>query len=365
MIGESEAFGWTEDMGHGRDGLDIGDRERPDGRHLPRDHSIAATLRKAYPVAPADAQFRADVVAGLDRRPQRSIPARWFYDRHGSELFEAITRLVDYLPARAERALLERHGDEIRQAVGPDRAVIEFGSGSSAKTPVLLRHVEPAAYVPIDISGQYLNESAAVLASLFPELPVLPLEADFTGPLELPTLVRSMKKLGFFPGSTIGNMTASGAVDLLRTMHAMLGPGAMLVVGIDRPKDERALIRAYDDPQGVTAAFNLNLLHRINRELGGDIPVDAFRHVARWNVPESRIEMHLQASRAVSFVIDDRRFTMAANETIHTENSHKYTSDTASLLLRAGAWTPVCEWIDPRAQFGLILAEARPAAAAP
>ena len=189
------------------------------------------------------------------------------------------------------------------------RAVVEFGSGSSAKTPILLGCVEPAAYVPIDISGDFLRQSAAALADAFPKLLVMPLEADFTNPLVAPDAVCRMPKLGFFPGSTIGNMVPRTATNLLRAMHETLGVGAMLLVGIDCLKEEETLIRAYDDLQGVTAAFNLNLLHRINRELGSDIPVGAFRHVARWNAWEARIEMHLEATRNVAFTIDSRRFT--------------------------------------------------------
>jgi L-histidine N-alpha-methyltransferase len=328
---------------------------------------------KATPILPdrvrvrtaVDPQFRADVLAGFAMRPQRAIPARWFYDRRGSELFEEITRLPEYYPTRTEIALLEQHCDDIRKAVGPGRAVVEFGSGSSTKTPILLDSVQAAAYVPIDISGDFLRQSAAVLAEAFPGLPVLPLEADFTRPLVTPDTVRGMPMLGFFPGSTIGNMVAHAATSLLRAMRETLGTGAMLLIGIDCPKDKETLVQAYDDLQGVTAAFNLNLLHRINRELGGNIPVAAFSHGARWNGTETRIEMHLAADRDVAFTIDGRRFTMSAGDTLHTENSHKYDLDGARLLLRAGAWTPIREWTDPKKHFALILAEARPASTAP
>ena len=322
-----------------------------------------------FPTEPArvvaDPQFRADVLAGFAMRPQRAIPARWFYDRRGSELFEEITQLPEYYPTRTEVALLKQHCVEIGELVGPGRAVVEFGSGSSAKTPILLGCVEPAAYVPIDISGDFLRQSAAALADAFPKLLVMPLEADFTNPVVAPDAVGRMPKLGFFPGSTIGNMVPRTATNLLRAMHETLGVGAMLLVGIDCLKEEETLIRAYDDLQGVTAAFNLNLLHRINRELGSDIPVGAFRHVARWNAWEARIEMHLETTRNVAFTIDSRRFTMAAGETVHTENSHKYGPQGARLLLRAGAWTPIRHWTDSEKKFALILARAEPAGAAP
>ena len=181
----------------------------------------------------------------------------------------------------------------------------------------------------------------------------------------LPDAVASAAKLGFFPGSTIGNLIARSAVDLLRRMRMTLGTGAMLLVGMDRVKDPDVLIRAYDDAAGVTARFNMNLLVRINRELDGNIPIDAFRHVARWNDSYARIEMHLEATRDVNFIVDGEEFQMAAGETIHTENSHKYGPRDARLLLRAGGWSPVKEWADPEGQFALILAEARAERSAP
>jgi dimethylhistidine N-methyltransferase len=310
----------------------------------------------------ADPHFRADVLSGLAARP-RAIPARWFYDRRGSELFEAITRLPEYYPTRTETALLDRICPELDMA--PGAAVVEFGSGSSAKTPILLRCVDPAAYVPIDISGDFLRQSARELAADFPGLAVLPLEADFLRPMPLPEQVADMPKLGFFPGSTIGNMDAYQAVDLLRAMRIWLGEGAKLLIGMDRVKSPDILVPAYDDAQGVTAAFNLNLLERINRELAGTIPLDAFRHRAISNDEASRIEMHLEATRDVSFEVEGRRFEMAAGETIHTENSHKYGERDARLMLRAGGWTPLREWTDSQGWFSLILAEAQPVSAAP
>jgi L-histidine N-alpha-methyltransferase len=306
---------------------------------------------------PVDPLFRADVLDGLAIRP-RAIPARWFYDRRGSVLFEAITELPEYYPSRSERAILTQAAPEIAALVGPGRAVVEFGSGSSAKTPIVLSAVDPAAYVPIDISGQFLRESAAALATAYPHLSVFPVESDFTAPLELPSAIADVPRLGFFPGSTIGNLAVPAAVDLLRALAGTLGVGALLLIGIDRIKDLSVLLPAYDDAQGVTAAFNLNLLHRINRELRGTVPVDAFRHVARWNTAEDRIEMHIEATRAVRFTIEGRPFSMVAGETIHTENSHKYSARDARVLLRAGAWTPVADWTDPGETFSVVLARA-------
>jgi dimethylhistidine N-methyltransferase len=312
----------------------------------------------------ADPAFRADVLAGLERRP-RAIPARWFYDRKGSELFEAITDLPEYYPTRAETAILKTMCPDLVDHVGKGRAVVEFGSGSSTKTPVLLRCVEPSAYVPIDISGDFLRESARGLQQAFPDLPIHPLEGDFMRPLTLPAMVADAPKLGFFPGSTIGNMTPAMATDLLRAMRGSLGEGAMLLIGMDRAKSSDVLVPAYDDAQGVTAAFNRNLLDRINRELDGTIPVDAFRHRAIWNDDRSRIEMHLAAERDVAFTIEGRPFAMAAGETIHTENSHKYGPRDAKILLRAGGWTPIAQWSDPDDLFAVYLAEAQSVRLAP
>ncbi len=312
----------------------------------------------------ADPAFRADVLAGLTTRP-RAIPARWFYDHTGSELFEAITTLPEYYPTRTETALLAEHCDEVAMLAGAGRAVVEFGSGSSIKTPLLLRQVRPSAYVPIDISGDFLRASADALATEFAGLQVHAVEADFMHDVTLPKAVAGLPKLGFFPGSTIGNLIARSAVDLLRRMRNTLGTGAMLLIGMDRVKDQSVLARAYDDAAGVTAQFNLNLLARINRELAGTVPLDAFAHVARWNDSYARIEMHLVATRDVTFTVDGQPFDMACGETIHTENSHKYGPRDARLLLRSGGWSPIAEWTDSDDQFALILAEARPHKAAP
>ena len=311
-----------------------------------------------------DPAFRTDVLAGLSQ-PQKAVPARWFYDRTGSELFEAITALLEYYPTRVETALLAAHCGDVMRLTGSGRAVVEFGSGSSIKTPHLLRAVAPSCYVPVDISGDFLRASSALLAADFPDLPVISVEGDFTKRLALPPEVAAAPKLGFFPGSTIGNLIARSAVDLLRTMRASLGTGAMLLIGMDRVKDADTLRAAYDDAAGVTARFNTNLLVRINRELAGTIPVEAFRHEARWNDSYARIEMHLVATRAIAFTVEGQAFAMAAGSSIHTENSHKYGPRDARLLLRSGGWSPIAEWTDAADSFALILAEARPEKSAP
>lgn len=304
-----------------------------------------------------DPAFRRDILAGLARSP-KATPPIWFYDRRGSELFEDITDLPEYYPTRTETALLAGHGGDFAAAIGSGRAVVEFGAGSARKTPHLLRAIDPAAYVPIDISGDFLRTSSAELASAFPGLPVLPLVGDFTGTLALPDAIDGLPRLGFFPGSTIGNSEPDTAVDLLRAMRRLLGDAAMLLIGMDRIKDRDRLIAAYDDEAGVTAAFNRNLLVRINRELEGDLPVEAFAHRAIWNDEKARIEMHLEATEPLHFHVAGQCFHMKAGETIHTESSHKYGARDERLLLRAGGWEPTTEWIDPDGLFALVLAKA-------
>lgn len=304
-----------------------------------------------------DRAFSADVLQGLSEA-QKAIPARWLYDDAGSQLFEDITQLPEYYPTRSEREILEARGAEFAALIGPDRAVVEFGSGSSVKTPLLLSAIDPAAYVPLDISGDFLRASSAELAAKFPGLPVYPVEADFMRRVELPAEVTGMPNLGFFPGSTIGNMVARTAVDLLRTMRETLGEGSKLLIGMDLIKDREVLIAAYDDAAGVTAEFNLNLIRRINRELDADIPVDALRHEARWNDEFARIEMHLVATRDLQFTVSGKPFGMREGESIHTENSHKFNRRTGNTLLLAGGWTPVQRWTDSEERFSLVLADA-------
>lgn len=311
-----------------------------------------------------DTAFRADVLAGLSQA-QKAVPARWLYDDAGSQLFEDITRLPEYYPTRAETEILKARGGEFAELIGQGRAVVEFGSGSSVKTPLLLKAITPAAYVPLDISGDFLRAAAAELSAKVPGLPVYPVEADFMRQVALPGDIAEMPKLGFFPGSTIGNMVARTGVDLLRTMRETLGVGAQLLIGMDLIKDTDILLAAYDDAAGITARFNLNLAHRINRELDGDIPVDALAHEARWNDGHSRIEMHLVAQRDLSFAVSGQSFNMTEGESIHTENSHKFNRRTSNMLLLAGGWDPVARWVDGEERFSLLLAEARPNRSAP
>jgi dimethylhistidine N-methyltransferase len=304
------------------------------------------------------ADFAAAVLTGLAQR-QKVIPARYFYDRAGSELFEAITRLPEYYPTRTEIGILAGISPQLAGAIAPGAAVIEFGSGSSAKTPLLLGAIAPAAYVPVDISAEFLKASAAALAADFPGLTVLPVAADFTQPFRLPAAIAGLDRVGFFPGSTIGNLAPAAAVDLLRGFGATLGTSAMLVIGFDLApgpgKPVAVLEAAYDDAEGVTAAFNLNLLHRINRELGGTVRVDDFDHRALWNPRLGRIEMHLVALRDTAFTAAGQMFSLAAGETIHTENSYKWSLAETGVLARAAGWTPLEQWSDAKARFSVQL----------
>jgi L-histidine N-alpha-methyltransferase len=323
-----------------------------------REYALLATLDEQTRA------FRDDVLAGLSA-PIPAVPARWLYDLRGSELFDEITRLPSYYPTKTETALLQSIMPEVAERLPTGSAVVEFGAGSATKTPLLLEAIAPAVYVPVDISGDYLEQSAAELQSRFPSIEVLPVVADFARPFSLPGGIQHLPRLGFFPGSTIGNFVPWSGTDLLRQFRALLGPGARLLIGMDRVKPVNRLIAAYDDPEGVTARFNLNLLERINRELGADIPVDAFIHEARWNDILSRIEMHLVATRDIEFTISDRTFHFAQGASIHTENSHKYGQRGARLMLLAGGWTPVAEWTDAAHDFSIILAQAEPERFAP
>lgn len=317
---------------------------------------LVREVDSALPVTEFDPAFWYDVRRGLSAKA-RSIPARWLYDRFGSELFEAITTLPEYYQTRTERTILSSAAAEVASLTGDGRVIVEFGAGSATKTPILLHALRPSAYVPVDISVDFLRDSVKRLSKSFPALDIYPVEGDFTGELNLPRAVGGMPRLGFFPGSTIGNLVVTEAVDLLRKMAATLGEGSMLLIGIDRANDPDVLIPAYDDAQGITAAFNLNLLHRINRELGGSVPVDKFRHLAVWNDSESRMEMHLRAMRNAKFTVRGRPFVIEEGETIHTENSLKYGLREANVLLRAGGWTPIADWTDAGRLFSLILAK--------
>lgn len=303
--------------------------------------------------------LRAAVLAGLSRRPRR-IPCRFLYDAEGSALFERITGLEEYYLTRTETRLLEAHAPGIAQKVGPGALVIEYGSGSMAKTRLLLSALkDPTAYVPVDLSREMLMLSAHRLATIHPSLPVAPLVADFTGPVILPPeAVGEGPTLAFFPGSTIGNLAPAEARDFLRRSARLVGRGGWLVVGVDLIKDPARLEAAYDDAQGVTAAFTRNLIARIERELAIGLDPEAFDHFARWNAREGRVEIHLVANRRQEASLDGQRFGFRRGDSILVEDCYKYGIEQFHWLARQGGFSPEEVWVDAERLFSLHLLRA-------
>jgi dimethylhistidine N-methyltransferase len=301
----------------------------------------------------ASDNFLDDVLAGL-AEPQKRISSKYFYDERGSQLFNDICELPEYYPTRTEMGLLTAHASEFAPLIGAHASVVEFGSGSSTKVRVLLDALEsPAAYIPVDISREHLLASSKALADSYPDLPVVPVAADYTQPFELPEIEGEAARIGFFPGSTIGNFTRTAAEDFLRAAATDLGADNGLLIGVDLRKDEDILHAAYNDAAGVTAAFNMNLLERINRELEADFDLAAFRHDARWVADKGRIEMHLVSERDQEVRIDGAHFAFAAGETIHTEDSHKYGIDEFQELAARAGWRAFRHWTDADALFSL------------
>jgi L-histidine Nalpha-methyltransferase len=297
--------------------------------------------------------FLTSVIDGLGQ-PQKRIPSKFFYDEKGSQIFDSICDLPEYYPTRTEQALLRAHAGEIADLIGRRATLVEFGSGSSQKVGYLLDAlIEPAAYVPVDISREHLFASSKLLAENYPGLTVIPVCADYTRPFDLPAIAGETVRTGFFPGSTIGNFTRDQAADFLHTVAGDLGTGSGLLIGVDLRKDAAILRAAYNDSAGVTAAFNLNLLSRINRELGGDFDVDAFAHDARWLDDVGRIEMHLVSRADQTVHIDGRSFHFADGESIHTEDSHKYTVDGFQALAAKSGWTAEAVWTDAKNLFSM------------
>lgn len=312
------------------------------------------TVNPTFPEAvAADPTFLADVRFGLSQ-PQKSLSPKYFYDAAGSELFERITALPEYYPTRTEIGILDARGDDIASHLPKQAALVEFGSGSTAKLRRLLRHLpDLAAYVPVDVSGEFLAAQAQTLRKDFPDLAVEPVVADFTKPFALPDTTGTAPRAGFFPGSTVGNFEPEEARALLDSFGAILGPDALLILGVDLVKDTARLEAAYDDAAGVTAAFNRNLLKRINHELGGDFDLDAFRHEAVFNTQASRIEMHLVSSKDQNVRIGGDTFAFREGESIHTESSYKYTLDSFKSLAARAGWQSVTAWTDPEALFSV------------
>lgn len=317
-----------------------------------RASTLSIGTRRGEAAAGAD-DFAAAVMMGLSK-PQKELPSRFFYDSAGSALFEEITHLPEYYLTRTETEILNAHAAEMIGALPEGGVLVEFGSGSSRKTEILLQHAPPGVtYVPIDVSGSALAQASRRLAERFPGLDIRPAVGDFSAPFRLESDLDKRPKVGFFPGSTIGNLAPAQAILLLRSFRAVLSGESHLIVGVDLQKDEGRLVAAYDDTAGVTAAFNLNLLGRINRELGASIDLASFRHRALYNSQEGRIEMHLVSSVAQDVRIRGRSFHFGAGESIHTENSYKYTVAQFREMARGAGWTPSRAWIDADQTFSV------------
>ena len=294
-----------------------------------------------------------EIIAGLTAKPKR-IPPKYFYDETGAQLFEAITATPEYYPTRCEIAILRDRADEIARFIPAGAAVVEFGSGSSRKARLLMAAAPAiAAYVPVDLSSQMLIREAQELRRDRPGLTVLPLDADFTLPFSLPPEVTQLPRAGFFPGSTIGNFEPHEACAFLRHAGRMLGSGAALIIGVDLVKDAGILNAAYNDAAGITARFNLNLLARINRELNANFDLASFSHHAFYNSERHRIEMHLASNKRQKVKVAGRVIEFRSGETIHTENSYKYTLESFSALARGSGWSPLAVWTDAGANFSV------------
>lgn len=295
------------------------------------------------------------MIAALSR-PVKSISPKWFYDEAGSDLFEQITALHEYYPTRTEAALLATIAPELSAVIPEGAVLVEFGSGASAKTRILLDAApQLSAYVPMDISVEALDAAAHSINADYPALEVWSVAGDFTHPIALPAQVEGRPRVGFFPGSTIGNFGPVGAEQFLREVRALLGEGASMIIGADMVKDGQTLVAAYDDARGVTAAFNLNLLARANREIGADFELDGFSHRAVWNAAESRMEMHLVSRSAQTVHIDGRTFDFAAGETLHTENSYKFTRAGFEALAASAGWRLGRSWVSPPPEFAVFV----------
>ncbi|MDP4299677.1 L-histidine N(alpha)-methyltransferase [Leptothrix discophora] len=314
-----------------------------------------------HAAAPPASSYADDLVAGLSASPRRLSP-KWFYDEAGSALFDRICTLDAYYPTRVETALLADHADEIAAAMGPDAEIVEPGAGSARKVRVLLRAMQrggwrPAGYLPVDISGTHLLAAAddlrADLHEVLPDLPVRPLAADFLRPLVLPAPLADGRRVGFYPGGSIGNFEHDEAIALLHRFADWIGPGGGLLIGVDRVKDPARLHAAYNDPDGVTAAFNLNLWARANREAGADFDLGAWHHAAFYDPLRQRIEMHLVSRRDQQVHVAGRTFDFIEGDSVHTENSCKYTVPGFQALAGRAGWQPQRVWSDPEGLFSL------------
>ncbi len=304
----------------------------------------------------AQQRFLEDVLQGLSGK-QKTLPCKYFYDEKGSQLFEAICGLDEYYVTRTEQALLEEIAPELAVCVGPHARIIEPGSGAGKKIQTLLGALDrPAGYTPIDISEEILHASAETLRRLFPKIAIRPLVADYTQSLQMPQLFGAMpegKKVVFFPGSTIGNFEPEERQHFLKRIARAVGPGGGLIIGVDLVKDADTLEAAYDDAEGVTAAFNLHILERIKQELGAGVDVAAFSHLAEFNAEKQRVEMHLVSTKAQKICVAGRCFCFAEGETIHTENSYKYTVEGFQAVAREAGFAPQKTWVDDAGLFSI------------
>jgi len=310
---------------------------------------------------PAQQRLIADILEGLSRTPKQLSPM-YFYDHRGSQLFERICEQPEYYLTRTETAIMRRHAPEIAGRIGCRALLVEFGSGASVKTRLLLDHLDGvAAYVPVDISRGHLLAAARAISASYPGLAVMPVCADFTRPFRIPAPTNAAARtVVFFPGSTLGNFEPAAAVDLLALMRALAGTGGALVIGIDLLKDATTLLRAYDDAAGVTAAFNLNVLVRLNREFGADFDIASFRHAAVWVPKQSRIEMHLVSTQRQVVTLGGEAIRFEADELLVTEHCHKYTIEGFEALAAQAGWTVQEKWSDDLRRFSVQYLEARP-----
>ncbi|MGD8830609.1 MAG: L-histidine N(alpha)-methyltransferase [Pseudomonadales bacterium] len=306
---------------------------------------------------PESADVEAEVLAGLTASPKRLSP-KFFYDERGSKLFEAITELPEYYPTRTELAIFDAHMETIAASVAPHSCLVEYGSGSSLKIRKVLEEVAPAAYVPVDISREHLMAMAETLQADFPELAIYPTCADFTGDFELPPEVLQMPKVGFFPGSSIGNFEPNSALAFLSRITSTVGAGGRLIIGVDLKKDAAVLEAAYDDAAGVTAAFNLNVLTHLARVLNVDLDPSRFAHRAVYNAELGAVQMFLDVLETHEVTIGGTRIHFEAGESVHTENSFKYEPEEFLALAGRAGFTRIGLWTDPRAWFAVFLLEA-------
>jgi dimethylhistidine N-methyltransferase len=298
--------------------------------------------------------FAQDVIEGLSA-PVKQLSPKYFYDEDGSRLFEAICTTPEYYPTRAETALLGRVAAQLAEVIPAGAALVEFGSGASDKTRLLLDAApQVGLYVPVDICSDALDQATARLHGVYPGLAIAPLLDDFTRALHLPEAARGRPCVGFFPGSTLGNFTAAQAVDFLRSAHALLGRDAAFIIGVDMVKAPAVLEAAYNDAAGVTAAFNKNLLARMNRELQGDFDLARFEHLALWNAEHERMEMHLVSLCDQQVRVAGQTFAFAEGERLHTENSHKFTEGSFTELANLAGWRVTHRWLSDAPQVGLF-----------